>query len=197
MAPEKHRNIQDPKQLRALAHPLRWKIIDLLTIEGQATATRCAEALDESVASCSYHLNMLAKYDYIEQAPGGQGREKPWRMTSYEQSWGIDFHKSSPEMVAAGEAASETFLDYELTRMKRALRRGSSEPKSWRSANRAAATVAFVTLEELAEMHTEIEAVMRRYQDRIDNPDLRPEGHRAVRVFTATTLADTDKQAEG
>jgi len=29
--------------LRALAHPLRWKLIDLLGSEGSATATRCAE----------------------------------------------------------------------------------------------------------------------------------------------------------
>jgi hypothetical protein len=72
----------DPKALRALAHPARWQLVDLLGSEGTATATRCAEVLGESVASCSYHLRMLAKYGYIEEAPGRAGKEKPWRLAS-------------------------------------------------------------------------------------------------------------------
>ncbi|MCP3802681.1 helix-turn-helix domain-containing protein [Allokutzneria sp. A3M-2-11 16] len=194
---KKHSNIQDPKQLRALAHPLRWKIIDLLTVEGQATATRCAEALGESVANCSYHLNTLAKYGYVEQAPGGQGREKPWRMASVEQTWDADGGDVSPEKAAAGQAASEAFLDYEATRMKAALRRGPSEPEPWRKANGFSATVAFVTPEELAELRTEMETLLKRYNDRFENTGLRPEGHRAVRLFFASSLADRNEEGSG
>ncbi|SDM83582.1 winged helix-turn-helix domain-containing protein [Allokutzneria albata] len=197
MAAKKHSKIEDPKQLRALAHPLRWKIIDLLTVEGQATATRCAEVLDESVANCSYHLNTLAKYGYVEQAPGGQGREKPWRMASVEQSWAVDGGDVSPEAAAAGQAASEAFLDSEATRMKASLRRGPSEPEEWRKANGFSATVAFVTPEELAELKEEMYALLQRYGDRMENAEARPEGHRAVRLFFASTLADTDKQGGG
>ena len=69
-----------------------------------SAATRCAEALDESVANCSYLLNTLAKYGYVEQAPGGQGREKPWRMASTEQSWAADGRGENPETAAAGQA---------------------------------------------------------------------------------------------
>src|SRR5258705_13282349 len=72
--------------LRALAHPLRWQLIDLLGREQTATATRCAQLTGESVASCSYHLGILAKYGYIAEAAGGRGREKPWQLTSFEQS---------------------------------------------------------------------------------------------------------------
>src|SRR5207248_1770299 len=54
-------------RLRALAHPLRWKLFDIVFREGTATATRCAELTGESGASCSYHLNILGKYGYIEQ----------------------------------------------------------------------------------------------------------------------------------
>jgi predicted transcriptional regulator len=74
--------ITDPKALRALSHPTRWKLIELLGLERTATATRCAEFTGESVASCSYHLNMLAKYGFVEQAEGGTGREKPWKLTT-------------------------------------------------------------------------------------------------------------------
>src|SRR5580700_3772892 len=66
-------------RLRALAHPIRWKLIDVLGSELSATATRCAEVTGESVASCSYHLGILAKYGYIELVPDQPGRETPWR----------------------------------------------------------------------------------------------------------------------
>src|SRR5580704_3165289 len=75
----------EPKALRALAHPIRWKLIDLLDSEDTATATRCSEVLGESVASCSYHLGILGKYGYTEMVPDQPGREKPWRLTSTRQ----------------------------------------------------------------------------------------------------------------
>ena len=79
-----HPAAPDPRALRALAHPLRWQLIDL--IGSEATATRCAEVLGESVASCSYHLGILGKYGYIELVPGQAGKEKPWRLASRQQN---------------------------------------------------------------------------------------------------------------
>src|SRR5450755_4687742 len=110
----------EPKALRALAHPLRWKLIDLVGSETTATATRCAEVLGESVASCSYHLGILAKYGYIELVPGQPGREKPWRLASTEQDLfppGLD-----AEGTLAAEAATQVFLDHEIARLKDRLR---------------------------------------------------------------------------
>ena len=72
--------------LRALAHPLRWQLIDLLDSTGQATATQCAEALGETVASCAYHLSILGKYGYARQVAGHAGREKPWELTDIPQN---------------------------------------------------------------------------------------------------------------
>src|ERR1022692_3884909 len=120
----------DALALRALAHPLRWKLIDLLGSERSATATRCAEVLGESVASCSYHLGILAKYGYIELVPGQAGREKPWRLTSYRQELSGEGLGAEGELAA--EAAIEVFLDHELTRTKDRLRRRSLEPAEWR-----------------------------------------------------------------
>src|SRR5215469_17065985 len=124
---------QNAKALRALAHPLRWHLIDLLGSEDSATATRCSEVLGESVASCSYHLGILAKYGYIELVPDQPGREKPWRPVSVTQdlsSEGLD----EPGALAA-EAATEVFLDHELARTKDRLRRHGLEPEEWRKAS--------------------------------------------------------------
>ena len=78
--------VQSRTSLRALAHPLRWRLIDLLDSTGQATATQCAEALGETVASCAYHLSILGKYGYARQVAGHPGREKPWELTEIPQN---------------------------------------------------------------------------------------------------------------
>ena len=75
--------------LRALAHPLRWQLIDLLDSTGQATATQCAEALGETVASCAYHLSILGKYGYARQVAGHTGREKPWELAGWQEGTGV------------------------------------------------------------------------------------------------------------
>src|SRR5215470_16594917 len=80
--PRSVKRITDPMALRALAHPIRLALIGLLRTEGPLTATRAAELLGESSASCSFHLRQLAKYGLATDAPGGHGRERPWQATA-------------------------------------------------------------------------------------------------------------------
>jgi hypothetical protein len=176
--------ITDPKALRALSHPTRWKLIELLGLERTATATRCAEFTGESVASCSYHLNMLAKYGFVEQADGGTGREKPWKLAAYDQSW--ETEGLEPEGQLAAEALTDVFLDYEVGRMKEASRRHDREPEEWRRHSRKSATITYLTVEELEQVSGELRAIIDRYWGRLEDPALRPEGSRAVRLFLAT-----------
>ena len=99
-----HPTAPDPTALRALAHPLRWQLMDLIGSETTATATRCAEVLGQSVASCSYHLGILGKYGYIELVPGQAGKEKPWRLASRQQN--LDPSGLDTEGALAAEAAA-------------------------------------------------------------------------------------------
>lgn len=178
--------VPDPKALRALAHPLRWQLIDLLGTEGSATATRCAAVLGESVASCSYHLGILAKYSYVEEVPGRSGREKPWRLTRPDQdlgSGGLD-----PEGQLAAEAATEAFLDHEFARTKQRLRRKSLEPEQWRPV--LAGQTTWLTDDEYAEVGRELRAVLEQYRPKvIADSSQRPEGSRETRLFIALSVA--------
>src|ERR1044071_2335724 len=92
--------VTDPLALRALSHPLRWRLIELLRLEESATATRCAELTGESVASCSYHLGILAKYGFVEPGPA-RGREKPWRIVGRQMT--ISTEGLDPEAATAAE----------------------------------------------------------------------------------------------
>ena len=66
------------KQMRALAHPVRMRILELLA-QGPSTATRLAGEIGESTGSTSYHLRALAKAELIEEdTHRGRGRERWW-----------------------------------------------------------------------------------------------------------------------
>jgi hypothetical protein len=179
----------DPRALRALAHPLRWKLIDLVGSETAATATRCAEVLGESVASCSYHLGMLAKYGYIEQVPVRSGREKPWRLTSPDQDLrppGLDV-----EGERAAEAAFEVFLDHETERTKNRIRRAGIEPEPWQPTVSGMTT--WLTESEFVAVKQQLTGILEQYSARAGEPSQRPPAGREVRLFFAASAAPPPK----
>jgi hypothetical protein len=181
----------NPKALRALAHPLRWKLIDILGREETATATRCAELTGESVANCSYHLNTLAKYGYVGAAEGGQGREKPWRLTSFEQTLSGEGLGLAGQLAA--EAATEVFLDHEFERAKEWIRRAGREPEEWRRSAAISGATTVATAEELAELTRELWTVAQRFRDRVTERTAIPEGAREIRIFFTATVAPETK----
>ena len=69
--------LDDPRALRALAHPARLAILDHLGAEETATATECGAAVGVSASAASYHLRALARFGLVEEAEGGRGRERP------------------------------------------------------------------------------------------------------------------------
>jgi hypothetical protein len=177
----------DPRALRALAHPLRWHLIDLIGSETTATATRCAEVLGESVASCSYHLGILGKYGYIELVPDQAGKEKPWRLVSRHQN--LDPSDLDTEGALAAEAATEAFLDHELVRIKQRLSRYGLEPEPWRAATLVMGNTTWMTAEELREITDQLKQLLLTHSERDADPSSRPPGAREVRLFAVTSVA--------
>jgi len=177
----------DPRALRALAHPLRWQLIDLIGSETTATATRCAEVLGESVASCSYHLGILGKYGYIELVPGQAGKEKPWRLTSRQQN--LDPSGLDTEGALTAEAAAEAFLDHELARVKQRLRSLALEPEPWRAASLLIGNTTWMTAQELHDITDQLKQLATTHEERAADPASRPPGAREVRLFAVATVA--------
>jgi DNA-binding MarR family transcriptional regulator len=170
--------------LRALAHPLRWQLLEVLEREGQATATDCARALGESVASCAYHLGILGKYGYAERVPGQAGREKPWRLTNRQQSIPAG-RKTTPE----AQAAVGAFLDHELARLEDRFRRLPAEQLVWRDASGMVGETAWLTAAEMRAAWDGMKAIMLGFAERGEDPSRRPPGSREVRLFGAVTMA--------
>jgi hypothetical protein len=172
-------------RLRALAHPLRWQLIDAIESEGTATATRCAQLTGESVASCSYHLGVLAKYGYIEAVPS-ETRERPWRLTSRHQE--LSAPDGDVASVYASDEAIDAFLEHEFERIRGYRRTRSLEPKTWRKAGVVGGATMWVTAEELRGLKKELLTLLQRYEERSD-PTLRPAGARLARLFVASSVS--------
>lgn len=180
--------ITDPSAIRALAHPTRLALLEILAGEGQATATRCAELSGQSVASCSFHLRSLAKHGFIEVVPG-PGRAKPWRVTSVTQRIAGD--RLDGEGRAAAEAFDEFFLGHEFDRLRRWwTRRGEDQDdQPWHDASLMTGATAWLTLAELTEVEAEVhEVIQRRFVARLADPAGRPADSRPVRLFVGSSV---------
>jgi DNA-binding transcriptional ArsR family regulator len=177
-----YESITDPERIRALAHPLRLELLDLLGDVDEATATECADHTGESVASCSFHLRMLAKYGFIEPAQR-RGREKPWRLSV--RSHNLQPSSDTPGSLAAVGAVGEMLLLRETERISRFFRRAHEEDEAWVLASTLTRATHWLTLEELKELAAEFQEIAHRFEDRITDRSARPEGARKVQMLAA------------
>jgi predicted ArsR family transcriptional regulator len=179
----------DPERIRALSHPLRLVLLDLLNDEGDATATRCAELTGESVPSCSFHLRMLAKYGYVEPAER-RGREKPWRLTARRREVRPD--AGDPASVRAVETLATLTVEQEAARIRDWLATATAEPAEWLDAITVARSSFWATAEELAEFGRDLRALSDRFAGRWTDPSLRPPGSRPARLFAVANPDPAD-----
>lgn len=176
--------ITSPERIRALAHPIRLALLDHLDRVEDATATQCAEAVGESVASCSFHLHTLAKYGYIESAPR-RGRERPWRSVSRE---GIDVrpHADQPGSRHAVAELASMQVSREAERIRAYLATLPSESEEWVQASTVTSSSFWATSEELAAFSTHLQTVAEQwFGGREADPSARPDGARRSRLFAA------------
>lgn len=82
------RRVTDAESLKAVAHPVRVKLLGSLRIDGPATASELGRRLGESSGSTSYHLRQLARYGFIEEDPDQpNARDRRWRAKHRYTSW--------------------------------------------------------------------------------------------------------------
>jgi len=179
--PAERRLITDPRTMRALAHPVRIALLEVLAREGQLTATRAAEILDESPGNMSWHLQTLAKYGYVEEAGDGKGRSRPWRIASVSNRFRVT--SEDLEFDAAGEALESTFTERAYARLREWWGRRASYPFAWRDAAFISDSLGYLTAEEMAELGEEIATLFGRYRDRVLNKQLRPAGAEPIQLI--------------
>ncbi len=175
------REHHDPQALRAMAHPIRLKLLEQLLFHGPATATELADRIAESAPNCSWHLRQLAKYGYVEDVPGEHGRQRPYRAVLQGNSWARS--GESPELALAGDAMSQVLVDREAAELRDWMRRRTTESEQWQDATFLTQSITWLTAEELDAIGQEIKDIVLRHMERVADPASRPDGARPVRML--------------
>jgi DNA-binding transcriptional ArsR family regulator len=178
------RKITDTRTLRALAHPVRIELLEALLDGGAQTATEAGERIGESPTTCSFHLRQLAKYGFVEEAGGGQGRARPWRLTTIGMSFAPP--RGDHEAQVASEVTMRLFRERQLARYETWLATRRSYGAEWQDAASDSEYLFYLTPDELRQMNTEVHEVLMRWfalGGRIEDPGRRPAGSAPVETL--------------
>jgi predicted ArsR family transcriptional regulator len=152
---------------------VRIALIETLTVYGPMTATEAGERIGESPTTCSFHLRQLAKYGFVEEAGGGKGRSRPWRITRVGLT--IDFADKDREAEVASMALTRMWRERALARYWTWLETSAAYPRRWRDAATDSEFVFYFTVEELEQLREELMALLLpRYAERLTDPSSRP-----------------------
>jgi DNA-binding transcriptional ArsR family regulator len=167
------RKLTDSRTLRALTHPVRIALIEALLLGGAMTATEVGERIGESPTTCSFHLRQLARYGFVEEAGGGKGRARPWRLTSV----GMQFATAhdDPETEMAAGALVRMLRERQFGRYLTWLETNKNFPREWRDAAGSSENLIYLTAGELEELNQEVLALLLpRFRERLTDPARRP-----------------------
>ncbi|HZX04033.1 helix-turn-helix domain-containing protein [Kribbella sp.] len=170
----------DRELVRALAHPMRNRILGLLRVYGPQTATSLASRLGVNTGATSYHLRQLAEAGLVaEDDSRGNARDRWWKAAHQ----GTEFDKAElldqePELAlgflhGVGQSYAENIFSF-IDAMQ-------TMPADWRDASVLSDYFFHLRADQLDAMMQEVLAVLEKYK----TPDLTaplPEGAEQVTV---------------
>lgn len=176
--------LADVRVMRALAHPLRIRILSALQQEGPATSTTLAEALGVSTGDTSYHLRQLAHHGLIaEDEERGDRRDRWWKAAArhYNVAAGL---AGSPEHEAAVAELRQRVLEHDAAIVASFIEQEQLVDPAARGEATFTNHVVHATPEELRRLRETIYAAFRELER--PDPRTRPEG--AVRWYGVLRL---------
>lgn len=168
----------DVAALKVLAHPLRVRILDELSMYGPLTASGLGERLGESSGATSYHLRQLEKVGLVqEDTSRGTARERWWeRKPGSISTYSLDFAEGSVERL------SSQLIEEEWNRNRETnFREFSANPQlfsqAWLDAASADTINVRLTAEQLHSFVQDVDVVIWKYLDaykKTPSPGSRP-----------------------
>lgn len=190
------REVTDARTMRALSHPVRIALVEELWAGGALTATELGERIGETPTTCSFHLRQLAKYGWVEEAGGGKGRARPWRMTSL--GFQIPGVQEDPESIVATNVLTGMFRERQLARYGAWRQARYSWPLEWREATTDSQYYFYLTVEELSGLSKDLHAVLGKWfsPERITDPSRRPPGSVPVELLALSYPVDVPPDSD-
>lgn len=168
---------REGQRLKAIAHPLRARILAALRTDGPATASRLAQRFTTNSGQTSYHLRVLADAGLVQEDAGrGSARERWWR--TVERPTRVDARDvaDDPGVVerrrwlrsAAARAQERAYARY----LDEAERYGPH----WQAAAGTSDWLLHLTADELDALQRELAQVVARFVDHRPEPPPRAGG---------------------
>lgn len=169
--------LSDPRELRALADPLRLTLFDLVRRDGPTTSAALADEVDQDPAAIDGHLHELEAVGLVERM--GDGGEPRWAANVR----GIYFEiPEDPEAQRAARDLSNVMLA-KYAELPRAWVQ-DEEPKldlAWARAAGLFNARIDLTADELRSIQEELERLLEPFTNR--SPEERPAGAATVRIL--------------
>ena len=176
--PQDDRVRLDSERLRALAHPLRLRLLGALRLYGPATATELARRLDTNSGQTSYHLRQLAEVGLIEDDPDhSTARDRYWRASHVMTSWTSQQFRDDPDDWAADTLLVGMAARQHAVWLDEALASRDDWDPAWLSASDVGDAQLHLTPSGLRALNDELLEVIERYRTQHqehDAPDAEP-----------------------
>ncbi|MCU1417882.1 MAG: hypothetical protein JWP32_2056 [Schumannella sp.] len=164
----RHGRKLESEALRALAHPLRIRILDELSMFGPLTASGLGERFGESSGATSYHLRQLEKVGLVTEDTGrGNARERWWMRTPGPISIPdpTEFPAGSAERLASRLASDEFMRGRELAFREFMAAEEGAVPDEWAQLAVSDTINIRLTPEQMKELLNDIDVVLWKYLD--------------------------------
>jgi DNA-binding transcriptional ArsR family regulator len=184
----------DATTLRALAHPLRVRLLGRLRMYGPATATQLARGLGESSGATSYHLRELAKHGLVaEVEERSKGRERWWRAMHRSTHYNLTL---DPESKATGgeylRAVARVYSDRLLHYSDNIEYSADIHGDDWAEAFTLSDSHLRLGVDQARRLREELEEVLDRYRDLPPDPD----GKRIVAQIQVFPIPEPEVEPE-
>lgn len=167
---EPSRRVTDPTVLRAIAHPVRNRILGELSARGHLRAADVADELGIPANQASFHLRQLAKYGLAEPAPehARDGRDRVWKPVHPD---GLELSPADLLEQPGGEAAVRVWRREALAQTQAAVARAFAEnhPDDVRVV--ISDDSVRLTKEEAGALYDELRAVQEKWSARAQAED--------------------------
>lgn len=156
--------VRDPRVLRALAHPLRGRLLGLLRLDGPSTATRLGARVGESSGTTSYHLRQLAAHGLVGEVEGrGTGRERWWQAMHLMTNWEPDVLLDQPGGPEANEAMHRLQIESWGRELAAWAQAGGAHGRDWAAVAGLSDHVLRLRPDEARRLLDELYAVLDRW----------------------------------
>ncbi|MBD3781727.1 MAG: helix-turn-helix transcriptional regulator [Micrococcales bacterium] len=171
----------DAHGMRALAHPVRVRILGELQRHGPSTATRLSPLVGATPSVTSWHLRHLAEHGMVRDSPArGSGRERWWEAVSR----GYRLTSQGPGALEAGRALESVIEQVDgdvVGDWHRDVE--PTLPREWLELAGRSSTRVLLTREELLALEAAWEELLAPYVLRKEDPSAAPADARTVHLL--------------